>query len=102
MMIEEFSFYQQLPPKMQTDLVNLVFSDFIRQFDHFMGSWEVGFKNAFVVNLYTRNYKEYEIFVNAGHEIPMVILVFDGSVHMLSKEEFFFMILPTYGVFGDY
>jgi len=32
----------------------------------------------------------------------MIILIIEGGVHLLSKEEFFFMILPTYGVFGDY
>jgi len=59
MIIEEFNFYQQLPPKSQTAVISLVFSDFIKQFDHFMGSWEVPFKNEFVISLFTRNYKEY-------------------------------------------
>lgn len=102
MIIEEFDFYQQLPPKMQGGVIKLVFSDFLKQFDHFLGSWEAGFKNAFVVNLYTRNYKEYDFFAFAGHEVAQIIMVTEGAAHMVSKEEFFFMALPTNGVFGDF
>ena len=32
MVIEEYAFYYALPPKMQTELVNLLFSDFIKNF----------------------------------------------------------------------
>ena len=102
MIIEEFEFYQKLSPKMQTALIKEIFSGFIREFDHFMGSWEEGFRNEFVVNLFTRKYHEHDIFVHAGHEIAQVILITSGSANMLSKEDYKFMTLPKGGVFGDY
>ena len=102
MIIEEFNFYQELPPQMQGEVIKLVFADFLKQFDHFLGSFEEGFRNAFVVNLYTRNYKEYDFFAHAGHEVTQIIMVTEGAAHMVSKEEFYFMVLPTYGVFGDF
>lgn len=86
---------------MQGDVIGLVFKTFLKDFDHFLGSWEEGFRNTFVVNLYTRNYKEYDFFAFAGHEVAQVILITEGAAHMVSKEEFFFMILPTCGVFGE-
>lgn len=35
MIIEEFGFYQQLPPRMQTELVNQIFGSFVDTFDDF-------------------------------------------------------------------
>lgn len=102
MIIEEFSFYQMLPPHMQTAVIKEAFSEFLRNFDHLLGSWEVGFKNAFVINLYNRNYKEYDVFIDAGYEVSMVIMVVEGSVQMLTKEKSHFMTLPKFGVYGEY
>lgn len=102
MIVEEFQFYQQLTPKQQSVLINEVFGSFIKKFDHFLGSWEEGFKNEFIVQLFTRNYKEYEFFVNAGHEVDSVTLITEGSAHMMSVEGFFIMVLPQKSVFGDF
>jgi hypothetical protein len=87
---------------MQTRVVEIVFNSFLKKFDHFINSWEIGFRNQFVVSLYTRNYKEFDMFLNAGYEVPMVILVTDGAAQMLSKDDFFFMLLPMGGVYGDF
>jgi len=35
LIIEEFDFYEQLSPKMQTSLINLIFEDFRKNFRHF-------------------------------------------------------------------
>lgn len=102
MILEEFTFYQKLTPKQQTAVVKEIFGQFIKRFDHFLGSWEEGFRNQFIVELFTRNYKEYETFVNAGHEVESVILIIDGCAHCMSKEGFFFMALPKASIFGDY
>jgi hypothetical protein len=37
MMIEEFSFYHSLSPKLQTNLANCLFKGFISKFDSFFG-----------------------------------------------------------------
>ena len=77
---------------MQSTLIKEIFAKFISDFDHFLGSWEEGFRNDFIVNLFTRKYKEYEQFVNAGHELESIILITGGSAHCLSKEDYMFMI----------
>ena len=102
MIIEEFDFYRKISPKMQTMVIKEIFAKFMSDFDHFLGSWEEGFKNEFIVNLFTRKYKEYETFVNAGHELESIILITGGCAHCLSKEDYMFMILPKYSVYGDY
>ena len=83
-------------------VIKEIFSKFISDFDHFLGSWEEGFRNEFIVNLYTRKYKENERFVNAGHEMDEIILITGGCANMISREGTLFMILPKYGVYGDY
>lgn len=54
------------------------------------------------MQLFTRNYKEFEEFVTAGHEVDSVTLITEGSAHMMSVEGFFIMILPSKSVFGDF
>ena len=58
MVIEEYHFYYNLTPRMQTKLVHLIFNDFLEKFDNFFGLCEQGFANEFVVNMYTRRYRD--------------------------------------------
>ena len=58
LIIEEFPFYQQLSPKMQTDLINLIFIDFRRNFRHFFDPCDQGFINEIVINLLSRRYQK--------------------------------------------
>jgi len=102
MIVEEFSFYQQLSSNTQTEVIKEVFGDFIKKFDHFLGSWEVGFRNEFVIQLYTRKYKEYDIFVQSGYDVDQISMITKGSAQMVSNEDSLFMILPEQGVFGDF
>jgi len=43
MIIEEFHLYQNVPPKMQTELINTIFYEFKRGFFHFFSCTEKGF-----------------------------------------------------------
>ena len=38
--LEDYDLYQILTPKMQTELIDVVFSDFIKKFSHFFSSCE--------------------------------------------------------------
>ena len=51
LLIEDFTFYQQLTPKMQTDLIQStrVFKEFERQFSHFFEECERGFTNEMII-----------------------------------------------------
>ena len=60
MVIEEYPFYNYLTPRMQSDLIELVFEEFIQKFEHFFGQCEKGFRNEFTISMYTRRYKNDE------------------------------------------
>ena len=54
MIIEEFNFYNQLTPRLQTEVVQFLFTDFIEQFEHFFSYCGVGFRNEFIINMPSR------------------------------------------------
>lgn len=54
LIVEEYVLYQQLTPKMQTELISLIFGRFMNRFKHFFNSCEQGFRNEFVIWLYAR------------------------------------------------
>jgi len=56
LVIEEFQFYQQITPKMQTDLIQntRVFKEFERSFNHFFEECERGFTNELIIQMYCR------------------------------------------------
>ena len=54
MIVEEFDLYQSLSPKLQTELIELLFKKFINRFKYFFGPCEIGFRNEFVIQLYNR------------------------------------------------
>jgi len=41
---------------MQTQLVAVIFRDFLSDFDHFFKGLDSGFVNEFVINLYARSF----------------------------------------------
>ena len=49
MIVEEFDFYQQLPPKMQTELVSYLFYDMLNRFKHMFSFCEEGFRNELII-----------------------------------------------------
>ena len=49
MIVEEFNFYEQLPPKMQSELVETIFFNIIAQFSHVFAFCEDGFRNELII-----------------------------------------------------
>lgn len=58
LIIEEFQFYNQLSPKDQTKLINLIFEDFKRNFRHFFDPCDCGFVNEVIINLFSRRFEK--------------------------------------------
>ena len=58
LVIEDFYFYQQLTPKMQTDLIQntKIFREFERNFVYFFEDCERGFINEFIIRMFCRIY----------------------------------------------
>ena len=59
MLVEQSNQYQQLPPKMQTEIINSLetFATFQSNFDHFFAPCETGFKNEIIIQMFTRIYE---------------------------------------------
>lgn len=56
LIIEEFDFYQQLAPRVQTKLIDLIFEEFRQNFRHFFDPCDRGFVNEAIMRLYSRRY----------------------------------------------
>ena len=54
MIVEEFDFYQQLPPKMQTELIEYLFYDMLDRFKHMFSFCEEGFRNELIILMFSR------------------------------------------------
>ena len=52
MVIDDFDFYYKLTPKMQTEVIETIFSEFRKDFSHFFDPCETGFNNEIIINLF--------------------------------------------------
>lgn len=105
LIVEEFDLYQMLAPKMQTELIQKLFSRFINRFRYFFNSCEVGFRNEFVIYLFARKHEGGAIIQNYAKEADEVVFIIDGMVDLYSKnglEGVKFMQLPVDSIFNDY
>ena len=103
MIIEEFNFYQQLSPKMQSELITTIFKDFQHKFAHFFSHCEKGFLNELIINMYCRIYPPEQTIIQYGENFREVFFITEGGVLLYNYFQIQdFMYLPQYSVFGDY
>jgi hypothetical protein len=103
LIIEEFNFYQQIPPKLQNDITNTIFKEFQHNFKHFFDYCERGFTNELIINMYARIYPPDEYVVQYGSKFREVFFIREGGVLLYNKYQMRdFMLLPQFSVFGDY
>ena len=91
-----------MTPKLQTNLIEKIFSRFIKRFQYFFNSCEVGFRNEFIIQLYARVYPPNKTIMPYGKEPEEVTMVTSGSVDMLTSSREKFMELPPNSMFNDY
>ena len=100
---DEFPFFQQISPKMQTELINTIFKDFQRQFKHFFDYCERGFINQLVVNLHQKIVPPEKVIISYGQKVNEIYFIREGGVNLRNRfQSKSFMFLPQYSVFGDY
>lgn len=89
LIVEEFDMYQKLTPKMQTDVINTleVFVVFIKKFDHFFSSCEIGYRNECVMQMYTREFPSNEELVGKGKKFREVFFITSGAVNLFAETE---------------
>ena len=94
-----------LAPKMQTELIQKLFSKFIGRFRYFFNSCEVGFRNEFVIWMFARQHVAGATIQSYGKEPDEVVFLVNGMVDLYSKqglEGVKFMQLPVDSIFNDY
>lgn len=103
-LLEEHTFYQRMTPKMQTELVDTLFSDFLEDFSHFFEGLERGFVNEFVINLYARSFRHMEDILKPGQRFDEVIFIIRGSILICEPTEphSAFCVLPRHCFIGEY
>lgn len=115
LIIEEFHFYQQLSPKQQTKVINLIFEDFKKNFRHFFDPCDRGFINEAIINLYSRRYqlpKSGRIrLVRPQYKMHEIFFIMEGSfaiyhpslkVKGKHENDQPAVLMPRHAVFGDY
>lgn len=103
-LLEEHTFYQRMTPKMQTELIDTLFSDFLEDFNHFFEGLERGFVNEFVINLYARSFRHLEDILKPGQRFDEVIFIIRGSILICEPNEpqQAFCVLPRHCFIGEY
>ena len=101
-----------MPPKDQTNLINLLFEEFRRNFRHFFNPCEQGFINEAIIWMFTRRFKRQPrsmmIFEN-GVKMTELCFITAGTFGLYNKKQRNptdplppFVVLPRHRVYGDY
>lgn len=112
MIIEDFTFYQELTPKMQTDLIRSIkaFKDFEKNFSHFFDDCERGFTNEVIISLSCRISPPDKTIIGYKSVVKDLYFIREGMVQVHNnpddeldnKRNQPIFYLPKYSYFGDY
>ena len=80
MIVEEFDFYEQLTPKMQTELVDFLFEDIVKRFSHVFSFCEKGFRNELIIQMFSRKMRPGAGLVWPGRNFDQVHFLMQGEV----------------------
>jgi hypothetical protein len=105
MIIEEYSFYQKLTPKMQNALIKSIFSAFHKKFaKSLFKSCEQSFVSDITINLYSRSFPaEITTVMEEGNKFSEMFLIHKGSISIhFGQGTPPILVLPESSHFGDY
>lgn len=89
---------------MQTEVIETLhtFVLFKEKFDHFFNLCEKGFRNEFIMQMYTREYVAGQEIIAYGKKFQEIYFITLGAVNLYTKDEVLFMQLPECSIVGDY
>lgn len=102
MITEEFNFYQALPPKMQTELVEFLWHDKLAKFSHFFPFCEEGFRNEIFMQMFSRSYNPGHEIMWEGQRFSKVSFLIQGRINLQQTNGIKFFQLKPGCVIGDY
>ena len=88
LVIEEFSFYEQLTPKMQTDLIQntRLFNEFEKSFTHFFDECERGFTNELIISMFCRIYQQNRTVISYKSNVKVLYFIKQGIVEVFNND----------------
>jgi hypothetical protein len=103
-LIEEHTFFDNISPRLQTKLIDLMFHDFIKNFSLFFEKMERNLINQIVVNLHARVFQPGQEILKPGKKVHEVFFIVEGQVAICENQGLQepFCILPRYSYFGEY
>lgn len=89
LVIEEFQFYQQITPKMQTELIQSTrtFKDFEKTFSHFFDECERGFTNDLIINMLCRFYMHDMCVIGYKTNVKEMYFIKQGYLEVYNNEK---------------
>ena len=110
LVIEEFEFYQQITPTMQTEIIQntRLFQEFEKSFNHFFDECERGFTNELIISLFCRIISPGKIVINYKSNVKEMYFIKQGIVEIQNNEndeiihDKAILYLPKYSYFSDY
>ncbi len=79
-LIEEHTFFDNISPRLQTKLIDLMFHDFIKNFSLFFEKMERNLINQIVVNLHARVFQPGQEILKPGKKVHEVFFIVEGQV----------------------
>ena len=79
LIIEEFSFYQELPSDLQNQISDSLFKTFKTQFSNFFINTELGFQNQLIVNMYCRIFEPGKVIISYGQKLQEMYFITNGT-----------------------
>lgn len=86
MIIEEFYFFNQLTPRLKNDVIHLLFTDFMEEFEKFFCYCGVGFRNEFIINMLARKYKPKTQMLNPRSAVNYIYFITKGFVSFFDAD----------------
>ena len=85
MIVEEFDFFVQLPPKMQTELVDFLFKDFMKMFKMF-DFCEKGFYTELIIQMFSRRVHKGVELIWHGQRFKQISFLTRGKISINTRD----------------
>lgn len=89
LVIEEFQFYQQITPKMQTELIQSTrtFKEFEKTFSHFFEECERGFTNDLIIHMLCRFYMHDMSVISYKTNVKEMYFIKQGYIQVFNNQK---------------
>lgn len=103
LIMEEFSFFNELPADLRNRISDLLFKPFKNNFSNFFTNTDLAFQNYLIVNMFCRLSSPGKTLIQYGQKFSELYFISKGSVVLYDQQGVTpFLQLPKHSYFGDY